>query len=57
MVVAIAVPAAAAAVATIVQSYYDRTRNKLKEKVSQMFSIQKKVLYHLLKVLRNPIRG
>ena len=41
----------------IVQSYYDRTRNKLQEKVSQMFSIQKTVLYHILKVLRNPIRG
>ena len=35
----------------------NKTRYKLQKKVSQMFSIQKKVLYNILKVLRNPIRG
>ena len=31
----------------LVQSFYSWTRNKLQEKVSQLFSIKKKVLYNI----------
>ena len=41
----------------IVQSFYSWTRNKLQEKVSQLFPIQKNVLYNILKVPRNPAKG
>ena len=40
----------------LVQSFYSWTGNKLQEKVSQLFPIQKNVLYNVLKVLRNPAK-
>ena len=41
----------------IVQSFYGFTLNKLQHKCSQLFLVQKNVLYNILKVSRNLMGG
>ena len=41
----------------LVQSFYGLTFNKLQQKCSQLFLVQKNVLYNILKVLQNLMGG
>ena len=42
---------------SLVQAFYSLTLDKLQHKLFHLFLIQKRVLYNILKVLRNPVGG